>query len=63
MKASLYRYPNIFKVNKFRRLRWAAHVARMGEDRSAFKILTLTPIRRRPLERARRIWEDNIKMN
>ena len=37
---SLYRSPNIVKVNKSRRLRWAGHVARMEEGRNAFKILT-----------------------
>ena len=38
---SLYRSPNIVRVIKSRRLRWAGHVARMEEGRSAFKILTL----------------------
>ena len=38
---SLYRSPNIVRVNKSRRLRWAGHVARMEEGRSAFKILIL----------------------
>ena len=37
---SLYRSPNIVRVNKSRRLRWAGHVARIEEGRSAFKILT-----------------------
>ena len=40
------------------RLRWAGHVARMKEGRSAFKILT----GKRPLERPRCRWEDNIRM-
>ena len=40
---SLYRSPNIVRVIKSRRLRWAGHVARMEEGRSAFKILTGTP--------------------
>ena len=44
-------------------LRWAGHVARMEEDRSAFKILTGIPIGRRPLGRPRRRWEDNIRMD
>ena len=38
---SLYRSPNILRVIKSRRLRWAGHVARMEEVRSAFKILTV----------------------
>ena len=48
---------------KPRRLRWADHVARMEEDRSAFKILTGTPARKRRLGRPRCIWEDNIRMD
>ena len=45
---SLYRSPNSVRVIKSRRLRWAGHVARMDEDRSAFKILTGKPTGRRP---------------
>ena len=40
---SLYRSPNIVRVIKSRRLRWAGHVARIEEGRSAFKILTGIP--------------------
>ena len=54
----LYRSPNIV-----RRLRWAGHVARMEEGRSAFKILTGKPTGMRPLGRPRRRWEDNIRMD
>ena len=43
-------------------MRWAGHVARMEEGRSAFKILTGKPIGKRPLGRPRRRWEDNIRM-
>ena len=50
-------------VNKSRRLRWAGHVARMEEGRSAFNILTGTPAGKSPLERPRRRWEDNIRMD
>ena len=46
--------PNIVRVNKFRILRWAGHVARIEEDRSAFKILTGKPTGKRPLGRPRR---------
>ena len=49
-------------MTKSRRLRWAGHVARMEEGRSAFKILTGKPTGKRPLRRPRRIWEDNIRM-
>ena len=48
---------------KSRRLRWAGHVARMEEGRSAFKILTGKPTGKRPLGRLRRRWEDNIRIN
>ena len=58
---SLYRSPNIVRVIISGRLRWAGHVARMEEDRSAFKILTGKPTGKRPLGRPRRRWEDNIR--
>ena len=60
---SLYRSPNIVRVIKSRRLRWAGHVARMEEGRSAFKIVTGLPTGKRPLGRPRRKWEDNIRMD
>ena len=47
---------------KSRRLRWAGHVARMEEGRSAFKILIGKPTGKRPSGRTRRRWEDNIRM-
>ena len=59
----MYRSPNIVKVIKSRRLRWAGHVARMEEGRSAFKILTGKPTGMRPLGRPRCRWEDNIRMD
>ena len=49
---SLYRSPNIVRVIKSRRLRWAGHVARMEEGRSACKILTGTPRGKRPFVEA-----------
>ena len=49
MCVSLYRSPNIVRVIKSRRLRWAGHVARMGEGRSALKILTGKPTGKRDL--------------
>ena len=52
----LYRSPNIVRVIKSRRLRWAGQVA------SAFKILTGKPTRKIYLRRPRRRWEDNIRM-
>ena len=59
----MFRSPNIVRVIKSRRLRWAGHVARMEEGRSAFKILTGKLTGKRPLGRPRRRWEDNIRMN
>ena len=60
---SLYRSPNIVRVIKSRRLRWAEHVARIEEGRSAFKILTGKPTGKRPLGRPRRRWEDYSRMD
>ena len=59
----MYRSPIIFWMIKSRRLRWAGHVAKMEEGRSAFKILTGKPSGKRPLGRSRRRWKDNIRMN
>ena len=60
---NLYRSPNIVRVKKSRRLRWAGHVARMEEGRSAFKILTGKHTGKRLLGRPRRRWEDKIRMD
>jgi hypothetical protein len=54
--------PNITRVIKSRRMRWARHVAHMGEKRSAYRILVGRPEGRRLLGRPRRKWKDNIKM-
>ena len=51
------------QAHKSRRFRLAGHVTRMGEGRSAFKILTGTPVGKRPLGRPRHRWEDNIRMD
>jgi hypothetical protein len=59
----LYLSPNIIRVIKSRRMRWAGHVARIGEGRGAYRILVGRPERRRPLGRPSRRWEDNIKTN
>jgi hypothetical protein len=60
---SLYSSPNIIKVIKSRRVRWAGHVARMGEGRGVYRVLVGRPEGKRPLGRPRRMWEDNIKMD
>jgi hypothetical protein len=60
---ALYSSPNIIRVIKSRRLRRARHVACMGERRGAYRALVGKPEGRRPLERPRHRWEDNIKMD
>jgi hypothetical protein len=59
----LYSSPTIIRVIKSRRMRWAEHVARMGEGRGAYSILVGRREGRRPLGRPRHRWEDNIKMD
>ena len=59
----LYSSPNIVRVIKSRRLRWAGHVARMGEGRGVHKVLVGKPEGKRPVGIPRRRWEDNIKMD
>jgi hypothetical protein len=59
----LYSSPSIVRVIKARRMRWAGHVARMGEVRGAYSILVGRPEGRRPLGRPRCRWEDNINMD
>ena len=61
--SDLYSLPNIVRVVKSRRMRWAGHVARMGEGRGVYRVLMGKPEGKRPLGRPRRRWEDNIKMN
>jgi hypothetical protein len=59
----LYSSPSIIRVIKARRIRWAGHMARMGEVRGAYNILVGRPAGRRPLGRPGRRWEYNIKMD
>jgi hypothetical protein len=59
----LYSSPSIVRVIKARRMRWATHVACMGEVRGAYNILVGRPEGRRPLGGPRRRWDDNMKMN
>jgi hypothetical protein len=53
----LYSLPNIVRVVKSRRMRWAGHVARMGEGRGVHRVLVRKPEGRRPLGRPRHRWE------
>jgi hypothetical protein len=60
---SLYSSPNIVRVIKSRRMRWAGHVALMGEGRGVYRVLVGKPEAKRPLGRPRHRWEDNIKLD
>jgi len=57
----LYPLPRIIRVTTSRRVRRVGHAARMGERRSACRILVGKPERNIPLGRPRCIWQDNIK--
>jgi len=59
----LYALPNIVRVVKLRRMRWAWHMARMGEGRGVHRVVVGKPEGKSPLGRPRRRWEDNIKMD
>jgi hypothetical protein len=60
---NLYPSSNIFQVIKSRIMRWAGHVARIGDRRGVFRFLVEKSEGNRPLRRPRRRWEDNIKMD
>jgi hypothetical protein len=60
---NLYSSPDIIRQIKSRRMRWAGHVACIGEGRNVYRVLVGKPEGKRPLERPRRKWEDGIKMN
>jgi hypothetical protein len=60
---SLYSSPNIVRVIKSRRMRWAGHVARIGEGRGFYRDLGGRPEGKRPLGTPRLRWKDNIKLD
>ena len=60
-QSDLYSSPNIVRVIKSKRMRWAGHVARMGEERGVYRVLVGKPEGRRPLGRPRRRCVDNIR--
>jgi hypothetical protein len=60
---NLYSYPDIIRQVKSRRMRWAGHVACMGQERKVYKVLVGKPEGKRPLGRPRRRWEDGIRMD
>jgi hypothetical protein len=55
--------PSIIRIIRSRRMRWEGHVASMGEKRNAYRLLVGKPEGKRPLERPRRRWVDNIMMD
>jgi hypothetical protein len=55
--------PNIIRMTKSRRMRWAGHVAQMGPTRNAYRILVGKPDGKRPLGRTRCRWVDSIKID
>jgi len=59
----MYSSPYIVWVIKSRRMRWAGHVARMGEESEVYRVLVGKLEGRRPLGRPRRRWVDNIRMD
>jgi hypothetical protein len=59
----LYCSRNVFRLIKSRRMRWAGFVARVGRRRGVYRVWVGKPERKRTLERPRRRWEDNIKMD
>ena len=59
----LYSSPNIIRVIKSRRMKWAGHVACMGERRGVYRVLVGKHEAKRPLGRSRRRWDNNIKMD
>jgi hypothetical protein len=58
-----YSSPNIIRMIKSRRMGWAGHVVRMGEKRTAYRILVEKPEGKRPLGIPRCRWVDNIKID
>jgi hypothetical protein len=60
---NLYSSPDIIKQVTSRRMKWAGHVARIGEERELYKVLVGKPEGKRPLGRPRHRWEDGIRMD
>jgi hypothetical protein len=60
---NLYSFPNNIRQIKSRQIRWAGHVARMGEERKVYRVLVGKPEGKRSLRRPRRRWEDRVRMD
>ena len=59
----MYPSHNIVRVIKSRRMRWAGHVVRIGEEKGVYRVLVGKPEGKTPLGRLRRRWVDNIRMD
>jgi hypothetical protein len=60
---NLYSSPSIIRIINSRSMKWASHVARMGEKRNVYRLLVGKPEGKRPLGRPKRRWIDNIEMD
>jgi hypothetical protein len=60
---NIYNINEIVRVIKWRRIRWAGHVARVGERRGLYRVYVRKPVGKRPLGKPRRRWEDNMRMD
>jgi hypothetical protein len=59
----MYSSLNIIRMIKSRRMRWAGHVKCMADKRHVYGVLVVKQEGKRPVERPRRKWVDNIKMD
>jgi len=59
----LYCSTNIVRLIKSRRIKWAGHVARMGDKRGVYRVVVRRPEGKKPLRRHRHTLKDNIKMD
>jgi hypothetical protein len=59
----LHSSPSIIRIIKSKRMRWAGHVARIGEKRNAYRLFVGKPEGKRPLGRPRRRWVDSSRMD
>jgi hypothetical protein len=60
---NLYSLPNIIRIIRSRRMRWAGHVACKGERRNAYRVLVGKLEEKRQVGKSRHRWEDKIKMD
>jgi hypothetical protein len=58
----LYSSPSIIRIIRSRRMRWAGHVARIGEKKNAYRLMVVKPEGKRPIGRPRHRWVDNTRI-